>query len=181
MNKKQDRRVKRTQQVLTEALLKLLSEKDIERITIQELADVADVHRSTFYAHYADIFDLRDQLEAEAIADLTEALSKNSEGSYDDVYNKLIDYLWDHQAIVKVLFLPKSSSFAQAVTQLLEDRFLAIWKEEEPGIDMEEDAVRYYATFQVGGFLAAVYRWTKEGFVLSRKEFIRIMNLDECE
>ena len=48
----QDRRVRRTQQALTRALVALIGERRYESITIQDLLDRADVGRSTFYAHY---------------------------------------------------------------------------------------------------------------------------------
>ncbi|OUZ28679.1 hypothetical protein A5806_001417 [Enterococcus faecium] len=53
--KKTDRRVKKTEKALAEALSTLLVNKKIQAITIRELTETADVHRSTFYTHYKDI------------------------------------------------------------------------------------------------------------------------------
>ena len=47
-----DRRVRRTRQALTRALIALIAERRYESITIQELLERADVGRSTFYAHF---------------------------------------------------------------------------------------------------------------------------------
>lgn len=47
--KKEDRRVKKTEKALAEALSKLLVDKKIQNITIRELTETADLHRSTFY------------------------------------------------------------------------------------------------------------------------------------
>ena len=47
-----DRRVRRTQKSLHEALIALLLEKNYDAITVQEVLDRADVGRSTFYAHF---------------------------------------------------------------------------------------------------------------------------------
>ena len=47
-----DRRVRRTHQALTHALIALIAERRYESITIQDLLDRADVGRSTFYAHF---------------------------------------------------------------------------------------------------------------------------------
>lgn len=47
-----DRRSQRTQQALMEALLGLLVEKHYDEISIHEIADRANVGRSTFYAHF---------------------------------------------------------------------------------------------------------------------------------
>lgn len=48
-----DRRAARTRRLLHQALMQLISRKDYEAITVQDLLDEADVGRSTFYAHYA--------------------------------------------------------------------------------------------------------------------------------
>jgi len=53
-----DRRVRRTRQALTHALIDLVLEKRYDAITIQDLLDRADIGRSTFYAHYRGKEDL---------------------------------------------------------------------------------------------------------------------------
>ncbi|NSB14257.1 hypothetical protein [Clostridium beijerinckii] len=45
---KVDRRIRRTKKVLIEALTKLMSEKKINKITVKELTDLADVNRNIF-------------------------------------------------------------------------------------------------------------------------------------
>lgn len=67
-----DRRVRRTRRILSEALVELVLEKGYDTITVQDILDRADVGRSTFYAHYRDkdaLFlanfdDMREQLLA---------------------------------------------------------------------------------------------------------------------
>lgn len=49
-----DRRVRRTRQLLHEALIELILEKGYEAVTVQDIIDRADVGRSTFYAHFLD-------------------------------------------------------------------------------------------------------------------------------
>lgn len=51
---KDDRRSRRTRQLLGDALVELMLEKHFESITVQDILDRADVGRSTFYAHYTD-------------------------------------------------------------------------------------------------------------------------------
>ena len=53
-NAKDDRRSKRTRQLLGDALVELMMEKPYEDVTVQDILDRANVGRSTFYAHYAD-------------------------------------------------------------------------------------------------------------------------------
>lgn len=56
--KSDDRRMKRTDTLLREALVALILEKRYDAITVQDILERANVGRSTFYAHYYDKDDL---------------------------------------------------------------------------------------------------------------------------
>lgn len=60
---KNDRRIRRTRAAIQSAFLKLIYEKDINKITIKELCERADINKSTFYLHYQDIYDLETQFK----------------------------------------------------------------------------------------------------------------------
>ena len=53
-----DRRVRRTRQLLRDALMELTLERGYDRVTVQQILERADVGRSTFYTHYRDKDDL---------------------------------------------------------------------------------------------------------------------------
>ncbi|MGG6311630.1 TetR/AcrR family transcriptional regulator [Paenibacillus macerans] len=57
-----DRRIVRTKEAITKAFLELFAEKDLEHITINDIADRANVNRGTVYLHYSDKYDLLDKL-----------------------------------------------------------------------------------------------------------------------
>ena len=51
---KVDRRVLKTQESLKKAVIELMIEKNFDDITIQDIADRANVNRGTIYLHYQD-------------------------------------------------------------------------------------------------------------------------------
>jgi AcrR family transcriptional regulator len=57
-----DPRVRRTRRSLQEALAALLERADFENISVQDIAEKADVNRATFYAHYGDKYALLESL-----------------------------------------------------------------------------------------------------------------------
>ncbi|MCR2805598.1 TetR/AcrR family transcriptional regulator [Paenibacillus soyae] len=59
---KLDRRILKTQESLKKAVIELMSEKNFDDITIQDIADRANVNRGTIYLHYQDKYDLLDKL-----------------------------------------------------------------------------------------------------------------------
>ena len=58
-----DLRTERTRLAIREAFLALRAKKSLERITVKELAEQANINKATFYLHYRDIYDLSEQTE----------------------------------------------------------------------------------------------------------------------
>ena len=58
----------KTRKNLIDAFLKLNSESPIEQIRIVQIVELAGCHRSTFYEHFLDIYDLRSQEEEELLS-----------------------------------------------------------------------------------------------------------------
>ena len=63
----QDRRVRKSQTAIRQAFINLLYKYELEQITVQQISDLADVNRSTFYTHYIDKYDLLEKLEDEQV------------------------------------------------------------------------------------------------------------------
>ena len=53
-----DLRVKKTERSIQQAFLDLRRQKPLEKITVKELCQRADIHKSTFYSHYEDLYAL---------------------------------------------------------------------------------------------------------------------------
>lgn len=82
--KKPDRREARTLGTIREAFLDLLKKKPIEKISVGELCEKADIHRSTFYRHYTDIYALMDCIYDDAYHEIfTSFASSMQRRSYD--------------------------------------------------------------------------------------------------
>ena len=71
-----DRRVKKTKKQLRLALMHLMTQKSAKSISVRELAEQADINRSTFYIHYKDVNDLLLHLEDEMVRALSAARSQ---------------------------------------------------------------------------------------------------------
>ena len=59
-----DIRIEKTKQSIINAFIEIRSRKEVERITVKELCEKARINKSTFYAHYKDIYDLSDLLSS---------------------------------------------------------------------------------------------------------------------
>ena len=73
----QDRRIRKSQQPIKTAFIDLLQKYDFNDVTVQQISDLADIIRDTFYTHYLDKFDLLDKMEDEHV-DIVRNFSKES-------------------------------------------------------------------------------------------------------
>ena len=77
MQKKTDRRVRKTKNQLRMGLARLMKEKSIGEITVRELVDEVDINRSTFYLHYSDIPSLLREIEDGMMDEMERAIHKH--------------------------------------------------------------------------------------------------------
>ena len=75
-SKTQDRRILRTKRAIRNAFITLLAEKELEKITIKEIAERADVDRKTVYNYYNGISAILEELENEFFATIQEAFDE---------------------------------------------------------------------------------------------------------
>lgn len=75
-----DRRQKKSQVALKQALLELIREKEFQSITVANIAEKADLNRGTFYLHYEDKFHIIDQIEMEVIDELKTIILDEMDG-----------------------------------------------------------------------------------------------------
>jgi AcrR family transcriptional regulator len=61
-----DRRVKRSRKLLQQAFSDLLAEKGFQAISVQDIAERAEVNRGTFYAHFQDKYALLEVVVGES-------------------------------------------------------------------------------------------------------------------
>ena len=93
-----DPRIVRSRHMLMESLAKLLTRKEFDDISVQEIADEATLNRATFYLHYPDKNALLQAMTAARFRDLIarRGLSfTNCDGALRAIALGVCDYLAD--------------------------------------------------------------------------------------
>ena len=159
--KKEDRRVRRTKKLLTQALTQLLQEKQINEITVKELTDLADMNRGTFYLYYKDIFDMLEKIEDGLFEALDEIVSLHE---HDDVSHQttpilldLFHFIEDNQEMCRVLLSPHGDmNFLHKLNQVVREKCLQMWPNEE---DKKDATFEYHYSFVVYGCVGVFRAW----------------------
>jgi AcrR family transcriptional regulator len=87
---KVDRRIAKSQEAIKKAVIELMSEKNFDDITIQDISDRANVSRGTIYLHYVDKYDLLDKLIGEHINEMRELCESTSEMDFKESESALV-------------------------------------------------------------------------------------------
>ena len=161
-SKKEDRRVRRTKKLLTQALTELLQKKQVNEITVKELTDLADMNRGTFYLYYRDIFDMLDKIEDEmfhkldAIAVLHE--DEDVSRQFRPVLLDLFRFIAENRELCRVLLSPNGDmSFLHRLFEVIRVKCRTVWMEQVR--DTSEEDFDYRYSFVIFGCAGLIRAW----------------------
>lgn len=149
-----DIRIAKTEAAVKAAFYALRSKKNLEKITVKELCTLAKVNKSTFYAHYADVYALSEAMQRELVGEVLETIAADpifSIGESGQFVRGLFRGLKAHGEAVAVLFSGKEQG---SMVEQLEKGIKTLICREYPGIlnDTERQAVQSYTIY--GGYYA---------------------------
>ena len=160
--KKEDRRVRRTKKLLTQALTQLLQEKQINEITVKELTDLADMNRGTFYLYYKDMFDMLEKIEDglfEALGTIV-SLHENDDVSQQTkpILLDLFRFIEDNQEMCRVLLSPHGDmNFLHRLNEVVREKCLKAWSSIRA--EKGESDFDYHYSFVVFGCAGVIRAW----------------------
>ncbi|MFI8685986.1 TetR/AcrR family transcriptional regulator [Rossellomorea sp. NPDC077527] len=177
MNSKMDRRKKYTRMVLKDSLLKLLQDKTISSITIKEICETADINRSTYYAHYANQYELLEEIEEEFIEDLTVTLGQYNFSKEEEALQmteKLFEYLAEKRGICETLLSENTDMYFLKKGMVITHEF--IFKNWHTDDRIDQETYDYINMFMVSGSIHVIKNWLENGMDKSPGEMAGILH-----
>lgn len=144
-----DLREKKTKKNIRNAFLTLRAKKELERITVKELAELAEISKATFYLHYKDIYDLSDVLQKEVIQGILTGISR-PEDVWEDTgrfVRELTEIFYAQRNIIQLLF---SGSQSHVLSQSIEAAIREYIFRLRPEL-LEDTAFSIGLTYQIYG------------------------------
>jgi len=165
----QDRRITKTRKAIYQAFLHLLNQKDYEAITVQEIIDLADVGRSTFYSHYESKELLLDELCQKLFHHLFERAEHLSPQDY---LAHIFQHFKKNQDHVTSLLLSKNDYFIRQLRKELEHDVYPMVADElikaHPTLPHS-----YLKHLVVSHFIETLSWWLKKGKSYTEQEVIQ--------
>lgn len=157
-----DRRIKYTKQIIKDCFFELLAEKDINKITVSELCNKADINRATFYRYYIDIYDLLEKIQYDFINELKE-LSSEKDYTVFTFSKEMLQVFLNNKDLLNIIFKTKNHIyFLSEFLDIAYEKCKNKWSKEI--VSLDEKNIEFAATFIFNGAIGVINYWVQNDF-----------------
>lgn len=176
MNRKEDKRNLSTKTKLANAFKELSKEKQMNKISVNDLIKYCNFNRNTFYYHFIDIYDLMIWIFNEEVKAMTQNFDINN---YENFLNNVLDYIEKNKYILNSAYnsfgreqLKKilNPHFYQVLDKLITDRINNL------NLVIDNDFKNFLIEFYSGGISELIVKYCNEDRHMDRKKLINYLS-----
>ena len=175
---KESRKIRYTKMVLRDSLMELMKTEPILSISIKDICKLADVSRSTFYAHYKDQYDLLRQIEEETLAYFEDMLNKYKDKRHKKetfmMVEEMLTYIANNGNSIQVLLSENGDiSFQKKMFRHFtsHNQIKKYLSEKQ----QDDETKYYYSVFLVHGAIGLVQQWLKNNASMPVPQLARML------
>ncbi|MFJ8414714.1 TetR/AcrR family transcriptional regulator [Bacillus paramycoides] len=167
----------RTQNIIKDAFMELLKEKTFSSITINHICEKAMIHRSTFYRHYEDKYELFSDASNSIAINLFEQTKQGL-----DLERTLFEEIIEYIDVNRTLFfnITSKNNSLELYEKLIQfgskDLYENSMKYNDPLSKriQNSDYAMILCDFYCSGFFEIIKKWIGNEYPYSKEELIRI-------
>lgn len=168
MNVPNNQRKKKSQEKIEKVFIKLLQTKEIEKISVIDIVKLAKVNRSTFYANYIDIYDLRDKVAEKMYQEFILLYPKEvQEKKHSYNFLPMFQNIKENQIFYTTLFKLEFDFSIFFMTDLETEEMKRYYG--------SSDYMEYHIEFFKAGIFATIRKWLQSGCKESPEEMAEIL------
>lgn len=172
-----DRRSRYSQKMIRSALFELLEQKELKKITVTDICNLADVNRGTFYKYYHDVPDLLSKIMDSLSEKISDILEKNCRDhfSFDALYSNILSMLADNTDFNHFIRIDTMSCYTliHKVIEAARPNLLQSMRTCMPALP-EKDA-GYVFDFILGGTAHIIMQWLEDDMRTPQSEMKQIL------
>lgn len=157
---------------MKDALLELLEKQPIEKITVTDICEKADVNRSTFYSYYEDIGQLLLEVEDDVLNSLPvspDSTSVDIDGRFLSALEEFFNYVRENERLFRLLIVQRdSSSFNHRLINSVMERY------RKPSSTGDKLLDRYAYVYCINGVIGIMKEWINGNFSISTRDFTQM-------
>jgi len=147
-----------TKRALEASLKKLLLQKPLNKITINDIAEDCGISRMAFYYHFKDIYDLVEWACAEDAAQALEG--KKTYDTWQEGFLNIFHAVQDNKPfIMNVYRCVSRERIEQYLNPLIHRLILGVVEEKAMGIEVNDSDKNFIAEFYEYAFIGIMLNW----------------------
>lgn len=169
--RKTDRRVVKTKKAIRRALMEALQDKELDKVTMKEIAERADVDRKTVYNYYADAYAVLGEIEDEAVAEL-ESMSKDLQYDPENplvIFETLTELL--HRNFEVYSYLMRMENNSRLILKMIGYLRVKVRETISRSPEINQDRIELATDFVTAGLFSAYRYWFNAEQKCSLEEF----------
>ena len=161
-----------TKKLIEDTLIDLMNDKNLEKIKVTDITSKLDLHRSTFYEYFADIYEVVDEIEKEYLKVIKDVVEKYSD-DFIKCMRSLAIFVKSNRDTFNVLLNKMNFHFNDALFLTAQKIYLNIFLKTED--EQEKKRVLYNSYFVISGSIGILSFWILRNCDISIDEFTSIM------
>lgn len=178
MNTKNNQLSRATSEKIVRAVFQQIAEKrkPVSRITVREICEETGINRSTFYAHFQDIYDVVEKVELRMSEMLTSSLmdTLTQTGSLRKLFEQLFSFVQDHKKFYEIYFQDMHQASVIDIAWDMIDAQPSSVDYEHFGFRSKDEA-QYAGAFFISGLTAMVRMWLEKGCKETPTELVDVL------
>lgn len=175
MNTKDNQRTRLSKLLFKNALMDMLREKkSVDKISVRELCERAELNRSTFYAHYNEPKDLLNEIENDllnATADHLKKIGEENDAGAHTYILSFLKYIRENDKQFRTLLVDSADS--EFRTKFIQISIMQII--ENLDFTLPEDFEQYVYSFILNGSAGVIVQWIRSGYSIDENKLVELL------
>lgn len=165
-----DTRVQYTKSAFHNALLQLLKEKPISKVTIKQLCETAKLNRGTFYLHYNEPNDVLKEIEQDFFTEKMSFFDPYMKNDNPDLLAMMFGAIMQNRELSLILFGHNGApQFTEKIKLLVREDIIDDWQKEFP--DYARKDLEFVYEFIFPGAMQLILNWLNDSGDVSAADF----------
>lgn len=175
MNRTKNQGYQNTHAKIKNCILKFIEQKELQQISVSEICQAVGINRSTFYAHFEDIYDAVSQIQEDMETELLQ-MYKKADFSKEYIVKEYLIILFEHTVRHRRFYLAMlydlNNPILQKRMELLKHQIIVpLFRQ----LSVPPSAGDYYFNFALSGFIAVIRQWLNANCPESPEQLAKIL------
>lgn len=152
---------RRTQAVIMQAFIGLLAQKPLDKITVKDIIEEADINRNTFYYYYENIQDLLDAFFKQELQKFSESTERTD--SFAKEYIRACASIRDNRRAIHHIYLSENRALISNYLQTAAEQFVGRFvRETATPYALDEAGIAYVTHLYSYSVLGITMQWIQK-------------------